>query len=197
MSRKISVTDKTLLTTKYMKHVLRRVIFNNRAKSFEMNSDVIILPPGGLILSYFKDSEGQWKIVLVGQYRPAVGKKILEAPGGRLDSESPKIALARELMEEADIKVKPQSIRIVVNEYTHPSILNACFIGGIVRIGQKAVKNKIKAGNAFENERTQVKVFNLVEIIKKREANLITLDLMTSRLIDEVAKTVGLLIRQY
>jgi len=196
-----SVKDRSLSQTKYVKHVRRRVtLFTvNKAKGeiIKTNTSVVILSGGGLVLPYFKDSCGRWNIVLVSQFRPAVTAVTVEAPGGRLDSETSDVALARELFEEAGIKVKPQSITIVVNEYTHPSILSTLNIGGIVRIKPNMVKNKKIAGNSHENEWTQVEIFDLVEIMKKRDAKLIMLDLMTSRLIDEVAKATKMLIKNY
>lgn len=196
-----SVQDETVSKTKYVTHVLRRVIFFKKKgaeiKPIEINSNVIILSGGGLVLPYFKNSRGKWKIVLVRQFRPAVKSITIEAPGGRLDSQEPAVALARELFEEAGIRVKPKSIKIVVNEYTHPSILSTINIGGIVEIKAGMVKNKKMAGNGYENEWTQVEVLDLIEIIKKREANLVTLDLMTSRLLDEVSKATGLLVKKY
>lgn len=205
MSSKIlgcSVTDKSISRTKYINHVFRHVTGSMKRKGvikpFETNTEVFILPGGGgMVLPYFKDSKGRWKIVLVGQYRPAVEKQTIEAAGGRLDGELPKIALSRELAEESDIKVKARSIKIVVREYVHPSIISASFFGGIVRINQCMVKNKKNAGKKSENEWTQVEVFDLVEILKKRGRGSITLDLMTSRLIDEVAKAAGLLVKKY
>ncbi len=198
MSSKISVTDRTIIETKYVKHVLRRVKFNEKTiKPFEMNTNVIILPLGGLILPYFKDSKDRWKIVLVSQYRPAVKKRTIEAPGGMLDSEPVKIALSRELKEETGIKVRPQSIKIVIREYFNTSIIDVYIFGGIIKIKQHTVKDKNNTGKKSENEWTQAKIFDLIEILKKRECGLIMLDLMTSRLIDEVAKAVGLLIKKY
>lgn len=198
MHGKILIRDKTVLATKYIKHVFRHVKFNNKkSEPFEMNTNVIILPLGGLILPYFKDSEGKWKIVLVRQYRPAVKKQTIEAPGGKLDSEPAKTALSRELKEETGIKVGPKTIKIVIREYSNTSIININIIGGIVRINQCMVKDKKNAGNKSENEWTQVKIFDLIEILKKRDNGSIMLDLLTSRLIDEVAKEIGLLIKNY
>lgn len=196
-----SIEDVTFSHTRYVSHVHRKVTFlkntNAIKKPLEMKTSVIILSGGGLVLPYFKTSFGRWKIVLVGQFRPAVKAVTLEAPGGRLDSQPPRIALSRELFEETGIKIAPRSIDIVVSEYAHPSILNTKHIGGIVKIKAEMVKDKKFGGNGYENEWTEVKVFDLAQIMKKREANLVTLDLMTSRLIDEVAKTVGLLLKKY
>lgn len=194
-----SIQDRSVSKTEHVNHVFRRVIFpkSNTIEPIEMNTQVIILSGGGLVLPYFKDRHQKWKIVLVKQFRPAVKKITVEAPGGRLDSDPPEIALSRELLEETGIEVVPGSIDIVVAEYTHPSILSTLHIGGIVMISQNMVKNKKMAGNGYENEWTQVEVFDLVEILRKRKDKLIMIDLMTSRLIDEVAKTVGLLVKNY
>lgn len=196
-----SIMDRAVSKTKYVNHVFRRVTGFNKngatTEPIEINVEVIILPGGGLILPYFKNSRGRWSVVLVSQYRPAVKSTTLEAPGGILDSKFPKVALARELLEETGIRVSWQSIKIVVIEYTHPSILSNYNIGGIVRVDPKMVLNKKMAGKRCENERTQVEVFDLIELIKNREMSMMTFDLMTSRLIDEVAKTVGLLVKKY
>lgn len=196
-----SIRDTSITRTKYVNHVLRKTTFSKNGNfafgPAEMSISVIILSGGGLVLPYFKNRRGKWNIVLVRQFRPAVKAVTLEAPGGRLDSQPPKMALSRELLEETGIKVMPPFIKIVVSEYTHPSILSTVNIGGIVEIKAGMVKNKKIAGNGYENEWTQVKVFDLVEVMKKRQSKLIILDLMTSRLIDEVAKTVGLLLKKY
>lgn len=196
-----SIQDRSVSKTKHVNHVFRKVIFskdkNNIIGPVEMNTQVIILSGGGLVLPYFKNKQGKWQVVFVSQFRPAVKDVTLEAPGGRLDSQSPQVALSRELLEETGIKVMPRSIKTVVIEYVHPSILSTRHIGGIVEINHKKVKNKKMAGNGYENEWTQVEVIELVEILKKRDDKWIVLDLMTSRLIDEVAKTVGLLVKNY
>ncbi len=196
-----SITDKTVSKTKYVNHVFRRVTgfvrTENTAEPVEMNTEVIILPDGGQIIPYFKDKKGRWKIVLVSQYRPAIKGKTIEGAGGRLDDESAEIALARELEEETGIKVKPNLIKMVSHEYSGPSIISASVFGGIIKINAHAVKNKKNAGKKSENEWTQVEVFDLIDILKKHEDNKIMLDLLTSRLIDEVAKAVGLLVKKY
>ncbi|GEM_PF-2901420 len=197
-----SIVDRSVLKTKYIHHV-SRIVTGFRKKGavtepFKMTTEVIILPNGSQIIPYFKDSKGRWKIVLVSQYRAAIRGKTLEGAGGRLeDGEAAETALSRELEEETTIKVKPRSIRIIFYEYMNSSIIVGTFYGGIVKINAGAVKNKTVAGKKTENEQTQVEIFDLVEFIKKRESGLVRLDLLTSRLIDEVAKVTGLLVRKY
>ena len=164
---------------------------------FFKSSTVVILVPGGMVIPYFMSSKGKWKIVLVSQYRLAVKKKTLEGAGGRLDNEPVQIALSRELQEETGVKVKPSAIRIVLYEYTHPSILRSSIFGGIVKINENMVINKKRAGKKSENERTQVEIFDLIDFMEKREKKLIKIDLLTSRLLDEAAKAAGLLTKNY
>ncbi len=183
------IKEKIISKTKYVEHVVRTVDGFNR--------EVVKLPPGGQVLPYFKDTSGKWKIVLVSQYRISLERKTIEGAGGGIDKDEyvPK-ALARELNEEAGIKVKSQDITMVFSEYILTSLLNATMFGGIVRINAHMVKNKNKR-NSGNGERTQVEIFDLKDLLRKREAGAIKIDLMTSRLIDEVAKATGLLIRKY
>lgn len=182
--------EKIISKTKYVEHVVRTAIgYSNEA---------IKLPRGGQVLPYFKDTGNVWHVVLVNQYRMALKKNTLEAAGGIIDeSETPREALSRELKEETGIRIKSRSIKIIFEEYPMPSLVDSRVFGGIVEIKIKMVKNKKKAGNEFENERTQVEVFDLIEILKNRDNGLVILDLMTSRLVDEVAKAVGLLVKKY
>ena len=188
MKRRIK--EKIISKTKHMEHVLRTTV--------GCNSEVIKLPLGGQVMPYFKDAKGVWNVVLVNQYRIALKKNTLEAAGGIIDKgETPQEALSRELKEETGIRVKPKSIRIVFEEYPMSSIVDAIVFGGIVEIKTGTVKNKKIADDNHERENTRVKIFKLTDLIKKRLAKTLKIDLMTSRLIDEVAKAVGLLVKKY
>lgn len=183
------IKEKIISKTKYVEHVVRTVAGYSR--------EVIKLPIGGQVLPYFKDIKGVWHGVLVNQYRIALKKKTFEAAGGRIDKgETIQKALARELNEETGINVTPKAVTIVFNEYALTSLLNTRVIGGIIRINAKMVENK-KTQNGSNGERTQVEIFNLKDLLKKREKGTIKIDLLTSRLLDEVAKTVGLLVKKY
>lgn len=60
--------------------------------------EVIRHPGGAAILPVFPDG----RILLIRQFRPAIGKMIYEIPAGRLEpGESPSDCAARELIEEA------------------------------------------------------------------------------------------------
>lgn len=181
--------EKIISKTKYVEHVTRTVAGYSR--------EVIKLPIGGQVLPYFKDIKGVWHVVLVSQYRIALKKKTLEAAGGRIDKgEAVQKALARELNEETGINAKPQAVTIIFNEYALTSLLNTSVFGGIIRISANMVKNK-KKQNSGNGERTQVEIFNLKDLLKKREKGTIKIDLLTSRLLDGVAKAVGLLVKKY
>ena len=181
--------EKIISKTKYVEHVVRTVDGFNR--------EVIKLPPGGQVLPYFKGTFGNWKVVLVSQFRISLEVKTIEGAGGRIDKgEAVEKALARELNEEAGIRVKPKAVTIVFNEYILTSLLNASAFGGIVKINAKMVENK-KKRDSGNGEHTQVEVFDLKDLLRKREAGTIKIDLMTSRLFDEVAKAVGLLVKKY
>ena len=170
VTESLTIEDRSVSKTKYVNHVFRRVTgFYKKiaaTKPIEINAEVIILSGGGLILPYFSSSRGKWKIVLVSQYRPSVKTITLEAAGGGLNSEPANTALSRELLEETGIKVNPQSIKIAVNEYTHPSILSSRFIGGIVRINQCMVQNKEKPETNMKMNERKLKFLALLNLLK-------------------------------
>lgn len=192
--------DVTLSKTRFVHHVVRVTPWLRRKARLKIlrmvRNEVIILPPGGQVMPYFKDSSG-WKVVLVRQYRPAVKNTTIEGAGGRLENETAQVALSRELKEETKIKVVPELINIVFEEFTHPSILSASVFGGIVEITKDMVEDKTNAGNGHENEKTQVEIFELIDLLKRRDRAQIKVDLLTSRLLDEVAKVTGFLLKTY
>ena len=195
------VKDKIISKTKYLEHVMRTVTgFNKIGKMLnprKIDSSVIKLPHGGQVIPYFMDSLGKWRVVMVKQYRIPIKNETIEGAGGRIGkNEAIQKALARELNEETGIKLNPLAITIVFNEYVAPSLLDASMFGGISKINADMVINKNRMVSG-KNERTQVEIFDLKNLLKKREEGVIKIDLMTSRLLDEIAKTVGLLVKKY
>ena len=195
------IKEELVSKNRYVEHVIRTAISfkrkDRRLKPVKIKRTVIKLPPGGQVLPYFKDTFGKWKVVLVSQYRISLEVKTIEGAGGRIDKgETEEKALARELNEETGIKVEPKAITIVFNEYILTSLLNASAFGGIVRIKDSMVKNKNKRDSG-NGELTQVEIFDLKDLLRKREARAIKIDFMTSRLLDEVAKVTKLLVKKY
>jgi ADP-ribose pyrophosphatase len=66
------------------------------------HSRVIVQPNGAIAVLAIDEDD---RILLVEQYRHAVGRRLLELPAGTLDvhGEAPAVAAARELAEEADV----------------------------------------------------------------------------------------------
>lgn len=195
------VEERIISKTKYLKHVIRTVAnFRDNGETsglIKINSSVIKLPSGGQIIPYFRNSSGKWKVVMVNQYRVPIKTETIEGAGGRINKgEAVKKAMARELSEETGIKIKPEIITIVFNEYALPSLVDASVFGGVVRINAHMVVDK-KKQNSGNGERTQVRIFDLINFLRKRDKKTIKIDLFTSRLIDEIAKVVGLLVKKY
>ncbi|MDQ0350920.1 ADP-ribose pyrophosphatase [Alkalibacillus filiformis] len=82
----------------------------------ETSKRELVRHPGAVALIALTDKD---KIVMVEQYRKALGKSIIEIPAGKLEAgESPKITAARELEEETGYRA--QSLSYVVSYYTSP-----------------------------------------------------------------------------
>lgn len=60
--------------------------------------------------------DGGGKLLLVEQYRPALGVSTLEIPAGIMDKAdlTPAGVMAEELWEEAELQVKPENLREVI-----------------------------------------------------------------------------------
>lgn len=194
------IQEKVISKTEFLAHVIRKVkVLRERGEclsSDDLEREVIKLPRAGQILPYFKDpGDNRWKVVLVSQYRIAVRSETLEAPGGIFDKgEAPEEALARELKEETGIKVGSNTIQIVLYENPLISLLDSALFGGIVKVGSKSAKSGKKSGLDTETEWTRVEVLDLVSLLKKPEK---IMDMMTARLLNEVAKETGLLTKNY
>jgi len=162
-------------------------------RNFVARRRVVEARDGANVLPYFR-SAGRWKIVLVEQFRIAVGKATLEAPGGVVENGNNILeTMARELEEEAGLKVHPDQIDLRFREMYLPSLLDGMAWGGIVEVDQESypdleIPTLIRERSTGRTSYAVRRVFFLDEILALREhGNVNFFDLWTSRLIAEVA----------
>lgn len=187
------VNRKELLKWGYIGFVEKEadIKLSGRSKTLKITRGAIEAPDGANVLPYFLSDRNKYYIVLIAQFRNAVGAVTWEAPGGVVGPGGIKKSMARELEQEAGIKINPKNIKIVFKEYFLPSLVNAFGWGGIVEIKESDLPSSRIHGEVREEEFTLLIIRSLSEIIKMRQGQQIVLDLWTSRLIDEVARTVG------
>jgi len=102
---------------------------------FRLRSDKCELPDKRVMPHYYVMEFTDWvnvlpitrdgKVILIEQYRHAVGEVCLEIPGGALHyglNEDPKVAALRELREETGYT--PGEIRLVGKAYPNPALQN-------------------------------------------------------------------------
>jgi len=78
------------------------------------------------------------KVILVKQFRPGPQRILLELPGGYIDKdEKPKIAAARELMEETGYKGKIQFVTTCYDD-AYSSMNRYCFVATDCKKANKA-----------------------------------------------------------
>jgi len=159
-------------------------------------------PDGAMVIPYFY-KDGQWMVVIVRQFRIALadGKEddyeTLEAVAGEAYGDDKKVCMAAELKEEAGILVDPSKIKMVACEFHVPSSFSDDLYSGIVEIEESQIPKEILAGEWFDGEYTIVEIHPLVELLRARNQGGIKLDVWTARVLDEVAKQVGLLVKNY
>lgn len=157
---------------------------------------VITAPDGAQVLPYFRCG-GKWHVVMIDQFRIAVSSQTIECPGGEVDLNDVQAVMAKELREEAKINVDPRRIKVVFCELIQPSTMNAWAYGGIVKLEPAEVQNQAIGGEWQFGEFTAVAAKPLIEMLRLRDSGKHNLDLWGSRLLDEVAKEVGLLKKCY
>ncbi|MFC4738023.1 NUDIX hydrolase [Bacillus daqingensis] len=96
----------------------------------------VVRHPGAVGIICFRND----KLILVYQYRKALGKVIAEIPAGKLDEgESPEVCAVRELEEETGIKAG--SCRFLCSFYTSPGFADELvhiYIAEDLKAGHKA-----------------------------------------------------------
>lgn len=105
------------------------------SRVFRLREDRLRLPDGRVMPSYFVFEFPDWvnvlpitverEVVLVEQYRHAIGTYTLEIPGGSTDpgsGESPEEAARRELLEETGFSC--ESLRLLALQAPNPALQN-------------------------------------------------------------------------
>ena len=152
---------------------------------------IINTPGGASVLPYFRGTDKNWYVLMVEQFRPAIDSVTLEAAGGMVTrGMKVKQVMAKELFEEAGIRVNPKSIEMVFKEYCLPQLINSFAWGGIIEIKEYQLPNSLRHGVLKEGEYTVVSVLQLSRLLEERKSRKIKLDLWTSRLIDEVVRKI-------
>ncbi len=172
------------------------IVSGDREVDASHTRSVVTAPHGATLLPYFIRGE-EVRVVMVEQFRIALCSSNLEAAGGEADEENVRASMARELEEEARITVSSESIKLVYGAYIQPSMMASMAFGGIVRISEDELPKELLGGEHQFGEFTVLSVRPLVPLLKARDAGDVTLDLETSRLLDAVAETVGLITRHY
>lgn len=167
-----------------------------KIKSYTAQRGVVRGNDGAEILAYFK-KDGVWYVLLVEQYRIALDRQTLEAPGGEVHEADPLAAAVKELAEEIHLNIDKSRVKVVLKEWFLPSLIEARAHGGIVELEAAEVPGVLLAGEWQYREYTILAVRPLVEMLKLRDSQNHDLDLWLSRLLDEVAKAVGLLKKCY
>ncbi|MBX4206175.1 NUDIX hydrolase [Candidatus Parcubacteria bacterium] len=152
--------------------------------------------PAVSILPYFYDKAKKgWQVVLVRQYRPAVDAVCLEAPGGLAHKgKNIKREMARELLEESGITVKPSGIRIVGTQHLATSFCDQLVHLGIVNLkisDSKGIAHLQNGNHGVVNERefTEVAIVPISRILKN--PSLVTYTLAKYQVMD-LARRLGI-----
>ena len=145
---------------------------------FRVRKDKCITPEGKLVDPYYVYEFPDWvtalaitedqKIVMVRQYRHALGETCLEIPGGCVDDTDPdfQTAIARELLEETGYQFSDYHYlgRTSANPSTNNNLMHMFLATG----GRKIADQKLDG-----NEEIQVELYSIEEVKKMLRDNQI------------------------
>jgi 8-oxo-dGTP pyrophosphatase MutT (NUDIX family) len=161
----------------------------NNSKTYRFLRHVFETGPAVSVLPYFYDkAKKEWFVVLVKQYRPAVDAVCLEPTGGLTKKGANlKKEMARELFEEAGIRVNPSKIKIIGKQHLATSFCDQLIHLGIIDLGFHDSKyflntNKKNHGLINEKEFTEVILVSISSALNK--SNLVTYTLAKYQILD-------------
>ncbi len=184
-----------------------QVITNNKEWTYHSSRGVGFLNDGVVVIPYFKREE-IWYVCLVEQYRIAIDSQTLEMVGG-IANDDPNIlscgsaiqaqrAMARELQEEMGIDVDYREIDIVLTEHFSNSFSQAMYIGGLIEIQEYQTPKIDGVYGEFEHgEYTVAVVRDFLSVLYEKDALPGHFDLITSRMLTELAIKTGYLTKNY
>ena len=133
-------------------------------------SVITFCPRGTVVVALTKKEE----LIFIEQFRPAVNKKIINLPGGRIDKrESAEEAAKRELKEEAGFI--GDDFKNIGNAFSNPTrVTDKCTIF-FVRDVKKLKKKKINNDLAERKKKIKfLKIGSVLKLIKQGEIKCMT-----------------------
>lgn len=160
---------------------------------FTVRKDTCLTPEGKIVSPYYVYEFPEWvtalpvtkegKIIMVRQYRHALGEDCIEIPGGCVDKtdKSFEDAIARELMEETGYRFDSFTSlgKISANPSTNNNLMHMFLAQGGVKVAEQQLDG---------NEEIEVELFTVSEVKKLLKQNKILQSMHVSCIVYGLAK---------
>jgi 8-oxo-dGTP pyrophosphatase MutT (NUDIX family) len=160
---------------------------------FTVRKDTCLTPEGKIVSPYYVYEFPEWvtalpvtkegKIIMVRQYRHALGEECIEIPGGCVDKTDKNFeeAIARELLEETGYQFDSFTSlgKISANPSTNSNLMHMFLAQGGVKVAEQQLDG---------NEEIEVELFTVSEVKKLLRQNKILQAMHASCIIYGLAK---------